>query len=164
MRKIKIIGDNYFGFYRQIREASRGVVIDCNNILVSFERKNEQYMLPGGGLEKHESLKDCCVREVQEETGYIVEVKKHVLDIEEYYEDCRYITHYFLCEVKGKTNTNLTDTEKEEGLVPRWVPSLNLLDRFSKHETYRDTNEERRGMYLREYTALISILGFDYGK
>ena len=48
---------------------------------------------------------------------------------------------------------HLTDEEKRRGLVPEWIPLQEALDLFSKHESYADVNEEKRGSY-REYMAL----------
>lgn len=33
-----------------------------------------------------------------------------------------------------------------------------IIDIFSKHHTYAKTDKMRRGMYLREYTALTEIV------
>ena len=49
---------------------------------------------------------------------------------------------------------HLTDEEKRRGLVPEWIPLQEALDLFSKHESYADVNEEKRGSYQREYMAL----------
>ena len=49
---------------------------------------------------------------------------------------------------------NLTDEEKRRGLTPEWIPLQEAIDMFSKHESYADVNEEKRGSYQREYMAL----------
>ena len=77
-------------------------------------------MIPGGGLEAGETNEECCVREVAEETGLIVKPSGPVLEIDEYYEDCRYISMYFLCEKTGETGEKLTEGEIKAGLEPRW--------------------------------------------
>ena len=53
---------------------------------------------------------------------------------------------------------HLTDEEKRRGLVPEWIPLQEALDLFSKHESYADVNEEKRGSYQREYMALSELL------
>ena len=57
-------------------------------------------MIPGGGMENDEDEKLCCVREVEEETGFVVEPSDYVLQIDEYYEDTKFINRYFLCNLK----------------------------------------------------------------
>lgn len=53
---------------------------------------------------------------------------------------------------------HLTKREQEVGMEPRWIKLSEALEVFSKHAVYSDTDEMRRGMYLREYTALNEIL------
>lgn len=52
MKIIDIVGDNYLGKWNKTRTACRGIVIKGENILMSYETKNDQWMIPGGGLEK----------------------------------------------------------------------------------------------------------------
>ena len=49
---------------------------------------------------------------------------------------------------------NLTDAEKRRGVQPEWIPLQDAINLFSKHESYADVSEEKRGSYQREYTAL----------
>lgn len=39
----------------------------------------------------------------------------------------------------------------------RWIPINEAIEAFSKHNDYAATDEMRRGLYLREYTALSQI-------
>ena len=43
-------------------------------------------------------------------------------------------------------------------MEPRWVSLDEIINIFSKHADYADTDEMRRGMYLREYTALTELI------
>jgi len=56
------------------------VVIEDGKILLVKHRKgNKQYwVLPGGRLEYGETFIDCAVRELQEETGLVIEVEKFI--------------------------------------------------------------------------------------
>lgn len=47
-------------------------------VLLTQRTDNGRWCLPGGRLDSGESVEECCVREVLEETGLIVEVKKMV--------------------------------------------------------------------------------------
>lgn len=53
--------------------ASAIVVDDAGRILLHRRRDNEMWALPGGKMDLGESLADCAVREVREETGLEVE-------------------------------------------------------------------------------------------
>lgn len=158
MRIIEIVGANYHGKWKKTRTACRGIIFDGEKILLSYETKTGQWMIPGGGLEEGESSRACCTREVAEETGMIVDVSECMLEIVEYYEDYKWVNQYFICKVIGATQRKLTKRETEVGMEPRWLPIDEILKIFSKHSTYADTDEMRRGLYLREYTALRELL------
>ena len=49
---------------------------------------------------------------------------------------------------------NLTDAEKRRGVQPEWFPLPDAIDIFSRHESYADVSEAKRGAFQREYTAL----------
>lgn len=72
MKTIDIIGENYSGQWEKTRTACRCIIIDNSKILLSYETVNDQWMIPGGGLEEDESDEACCIREVAEETGMII--------------------------------------------------------------------------------------------
>ena len=55
MKKIDIIGDNYFGKWDKERTACRGIVINKNDILLSYETLTDNWMIPGGGIENDEA-------------------------------------------------------------------------------------------------------------
>ena len=42
-------------------------------------------------------------------------------------------------------------------MKPRWKLVDEILSIITKHQMYADSDEMRRGMYLREYTALKTI-------
>lgn len=48
MNNLEIIGNNYIGKYDYIREASRAIILKDAKILLSYETKNDIWMLPGG--------------------------------------------------------------------------------------------------------------------
>lgn len=159
MKTIEIIGKNYSGKWEKTRTACRAVIMDGAELLLSYETRTDQWMIPGGGIEGNESDRACCIREVSEETGMIVDVSDCVLEIDEYYEDRKWVNKYFVGNVIGRSEIKLTEREQEVGMVPKWVSAEEIKGIFSKYESYADTDEMRRGMYLREYTALTELMG-----
>lgn len=159
MERIEITGENYSGSTSQTRIGCRGIVLREDQILLNYEARNGQYMIPGGGLEAGESEAECCAREVAEETGVVVEPGECALEINEYYENGKYVSFFFLCKPAGTCERRLTEWEQARGVEPRWVPVDFALREFSRHREYAATDEERRGIYLREYTALKRLLG-----
>ena len=158
MKEIEILGDNRFETFSKTRAGSRAVIVRDGKILLSHETGSGWWLVPGGGVEGDETPEECCVREVEEETGFIVKPLRQFLTLYEYYEEYRYISHYFVCEVTGSGKMNLTDAEKNRGLEPRWLPLEEAVELFSRHQEYAGVSEEKRGSYLREYTALREYL------
>ncbi|MBR4576889.1 MAG: NUDIX domain-containing protein [Clostridia bacterium] len=158
-RIVPIVGDNYFGKWDKTRTACRGIIFRDHRLLLSYETATGQWMLPGGGLEAGEDERQCCIREVAEETGFKIRPTDCVMEIDEYYEDFKWVNRYFFGEIIGETAIHLTQREKETGMEPRWLPPDEIIRIFSEHASYADTDEMRRGMYLREYTALSRLCG-----
>lgn len=154
MKEIEIFGTNRFTTFSKTRYASRAVIVRDGNILLSHENDSDLWLIPGGGLEGNETPEECCIREAEEETGFIVRPCQEFLTLSEYYEEYRYISYYYVCTVIGSGQMKLTEAEKTRGLKPRWIPLREAVDKFSHHQDYADINEEKRGSYLREYTAL----------
>ena len=155
--KIEIFGSNYCGHWDHERIACRAVVNQDGKILLSYETVTDTWMLPGGGLEDGEDEISCCCREVSEETGFLIEPLSQVLEIDEYYENYRYVTKYFPASVKGRSVIRLTDREEEVGMEPGWLPIDECLAIFPSHASFDGIDEMKRGLYLREYTALCEL-------
>lgn len=159
MKAIEIIGDNYFGAYSKTRVGCRAIIMQDGEMILSYGTKTDEWMIPGGGLEGGETEKECCIREVAEETGLIVEPSECLLEIDEYYKDWRFVNKYFVCKAVGKTEMKLTKPEIAIGMEPRRIAPDEIMRIFANYRAYADTDEMRRGMYLREYTALTELSG-----
>ena len=159
MKRIDIVGQNYFGSWDKTRTACRAIIIQNDKILLSYENKTNQWMLPGGGVEDNESDESCCIREVKEETGKVITVSDCKLEIAEFYEGWKFVSRYFLGEIVGEAQTKLTKREAEVGMEPRWIEIDTIIDIFSRYRDYAEVDEMRRGIYQREYIALCEIIG-----
>lgn len=151
---LDIYGENYAGHTNHRRPASRAVMVEDGKILLSYEELLKRWMVPGGGLEGTETPADCCVREAAEETGRVVETGACFMQINEYFEDWAFISYFFECTIKGTTDRNPTNYEQEVGARPEWVSFEEALEIFSHYEDFAEVDEQRRGIYFREYTAL----------
>lgn len=163
MKEIDILGSNRFDSFSKTRIGCRGIVIRDGRILVSREEKTDYWLIPGGGIEMNESLEACCAREILEETGYIVKPLKRFLVLNEYYEEYKYISHYFECQIIGTDHQQLTDEEAARGLIPKWLDIREFVEIVAKNEEYASTDEEKRGTYLREYTAINEYIKYKNG-
>lgn len=148
-------GKTYSDPPENVRVASRGILIDGNKILLSHELNTGVYMSPGGGIESGESLEECCIRELREETGYEVKPVKRFLKINEHSFETLYVSNYFICEIVGKSNQSLTKIEIEHGVVPEWVEISKALEIFGEYASKR---EDIMSLYLREYTMINRYL------
>ena len=157
MKRIEIIGEDYTGRWDRQRISCRGIVVQDDRILLSYETLTDTWMLPGGGLEDGEDAAACCIREVGEETGFVIEVSSCVLEIDEYYKENRYLSKYFYGTIKGSCKISQTDKELEVRMEPRWLPVDEAIDIFSTYASYTDIDEMKAGLYLREYTALCEL-------
>ena len=160
MNTIEISGLNRYEKHSRVREACRGIIIDGENILLVFEIHTDQWFIPGGGVEGRETLGECCARELAEETGISVIPEERFLTINEYYKDWLFITHYFVCRATGATERDLSEREASVGLEPRWISLDEAIKIYSKHREYATVNEMKRGLYLREYKALLAYKEF----
>lgn len=164
MKKIEILGDNRFETFTKTRDGCRAVIVKDGMILLTHETVSGWWLLPGGGLEEGETDEECVIREVEEETGYIVRPVDKFLHVYEYYEEYRYGGYCFICEVVGKGEMKPTEVEIKRGIEPQWIPLEDAIEIFSKHQSYAETSEEKRGSYLREYKVLLEYIDYIKGK
>ena len=158
MKIIEIVGDNYGGTWEKTRIACRGIVIREGKLLLSYEAGTGFWMIPGGGLEAGESECECCIREVAEETGFIIKPSPCALEIDEYYGTRKYISRYFFGTVVGSCERRLTADEARAGMEPRWLLPNEIKAVFSQHADFAGKDEIKRGVYQREYAALCELL------
>ena len=141
MKEIEIFGANRFETFTKTRAGSRAVIEQDGRILLSHETRSGWWLVPGGGLEGEETPEACCVRETEEETGLIVRPLRQFLMMYEYYEEYRYISHYFICEVTGRGQMRLTDAEIRRGVEPQWLPLQEAVDLFGSGAPEEEKNQ-----------------------
>jgi len=125
------------------RPSVRGIIYRNGKALLMYSKKYDYYKFPGGGLEEGESHEDALVREVEEESGYVIcrssiEEYGRVLRRQKDSFDENLIfeqeNFYYFCEVEdAAVQQRLDDYEAEEGFTPVWV-SLMEAHRHNKYE------------------------------
>ncbi len=107
-----------------IRNAAKAMVIQSGKILVNrYSSANGEiyYDLPGGGQLQFETMEEAVQREVLEETGYHVKIKRFIALAEEIYEDSQIreqyydyshrILHIFLAELTSEQRIPPSETD-----------------------------------------------------
>lgn len=88
------------------RISARGIIIENDSVYAMFRRrikedgrKKEYYVIPGGGIEENETLKENVIRELKEEFSVDIKVLGYLGKDEG--EDS--IAHFFACEIVNGT-------------------------------------------------------------
>ncbi len=157
MKVIDILSSKRAKKVLQVREASRAVIFRHGKLLLTHLAQDDVYMLPGGGLNRKETAEEACIRGVVEETGLTVKPQKCFAVINEYYGNQKYVTRYFVCDVKGKTVKKLTDAE--EPAVPElcWMFFKEALSLFGDYGRFTESFGEKSGIHKREFEALSEL-------
>ncbi len=139
------------------RRAVRGVVFDDNkNIAFIFARNYNYYELPGGGVEKDETIEEGFIRECKEETGCDVKVIKEIGRILELRKRSKLIndSHCYIAKIIGdKGDVSMTEKEIEEGKEVIWVPIEEALCLIKTSDASKDIYDQ----YLLERDTLFML-------
>ena len=134
------------------RIGCRAIIVANGKILLSHEVNTGVYLSPGGGLESGENPEECVIREVREETGYVAEILRPFVNVNEFFYDRVFVSNYFVCKTVGEEKQSLTETEILHGVEPEWVEFEKALEIFGSYESVAD--EELAAQYKREFTVL----------
>lgn len=138
----------------RVRVGCRGLVVKDDKVLLSCEERKNVYMSPGGGLEKVETLEECVIRELAEEAGYKVKVLKPFVRVKEYAYEVLWENNYFICEIVGECERNLTESEKYNKVSAKWVDIDEAIEIFGD---YQSKKTDQASLYLREFTILKKL-------
>lgn len=86
-----------------MRRSARAIIITNDGILMIYRNKGngrEYYAFPGGGIKRNESFQECLVRELQEETGLIINPIKEFARITSTDSE----QHFWLCDIVDGTS------------------------------------------------------------
>lgn len=108
----------------------RGGVFRGDRILMVRERTDGNWSLPGGWADEHEPPRACMVREVLEESGYIVRVQRLVAVKDRHLHPYnaptlhRVYKMFFLCELLGGEPATSIETSAAEFFALDELPPL----------------------------------------
>ncbi|MFB2812635.1 NUDIX hydrolase [Shewanella xiamenensis] len=153
-------------FYRQ---AARAIVLSGEDILLLYTQKYRDYGLPGGGVDKGESIEVGLIRELQEETGAIAaNVIAPFGRYEEYrpwFREGANVVHMdsycYLCEIdmtlgnRGLGEPKLEAHEVKNGMRPEWI---NIHQAIAHNEEIQRTFANKGQSIDREIFLLKQIV------
>lgn len=129
------------------RLTGKAIVFDHENkVALVGNEVHSFYLLPGGGIEKGESVEDGIVRECLEEIGCRVELMHPIGIVEDYRnrEKKHCINHCYSARLVGKKGAlRLTEDERKNGLRVIWV-SLDEAVKMLEKEVEQLKNGEVR--------------------
>ncbi|MFQ3609303.1 MAG: A/G-specific adenine glycosylase [Chloroherpetonaceae bacterium] len=110
------------------KEIAIGIVQRDDKVLIALRPPDgllgNLWEFPGGKREAHESLEECCKREVEEETGLRVEVGERIAVVKHTYTHFKITLHAFLCTYRSG------NAQPKSSQEIRWV-ELSGLNQFA---------------------------------
>ena len=114
------------------RVAVKVAIYDRENLIALVGTKYR--LLPGGGIEDNESLKQAVIRECLEEVGCSVDIIKEIATTEEYRAKTKrhQTTHFFTATLSGEKGVPQTTQEDEQGIQVEWLTQNNAITLLEK--------------------------------
>lgn len=110
---------------------------------IALVRRDNNYFLPGGGVENNETYEECLKRECSEELGYNIEVVQYVGKLSHYTKAIRreeYLKLVGHVHIANLLDSNCLKTEEDHELI--WVPIKEAAEKMQ---------EEFQAHAIREY-------------
>ena len=141
----------------KIREASRAILFDKNNLIpLLFVRKYNYHKLPGGGIDKKESRLRALVRECFEEVGSKVKANGEIGKIIEFRSkwNLKQTSYCYYGEIIYKGEPNFTQKELDQGFEIVWLSMKNAIAKIKndKPKNYEGSFIQKRDLKFLEKT------------
>ena len=132
MRQILHLQDNQYEYtyIDHVRVIARAVLLNEKNEVAlnkllgdDMFGHRDYYETPGGGKKVNETIRQACLRELEEETGYEVEIIKELGMVNDYYNliHRNNKNYFYLCKTKRFVGKHLENYEKTVIQEVVWV-------------------------------------------
>lgn len=136
--------------------ACRAIIKKDDKYCLMHLTKHNIFTTPGGRIEGNESLEECLVREVLEETGILVKPLEKKVTTTEYFVDSVWTMHYFTVEIlETGNNISLTNEEIDLGMKTVWKTLEEVLDIFENEIPLHDFGSN---IHNREFIGFINSI------
>lgn len=134
----------------------RAIILKDQKILMTYSKKFDDYMTPGGGVEENEDFVDALKRELVEEVGVVADKIEPIGYIEELrsgqnggilYQK----SHYFEVTIREMVDTKPEAYEVRFGMMPRWV---NIDDVIDQNDYQIRNRLKKDGLEIHPYSTL----------
>ena len=145
------------------RLAARAVLLnDKNRIAVMNFTKTGFYKLPGGGIDDGEEIIAALRREIEEETGYLIESieKLGIVKEDRYFCGMHQTSFCFTANVSDFVGTKPTKKESDEGMNLQWADSIDEAIAWIENGSLTDEDGSQIGlemMKLRDISILRAL-------
>lgn len=135
----------------------RALIIDQNKLFMSYSKKFDDYMTPGGGVEQNEDFITALKRELLEEMGVVAKTFLPIGYIEEIRSTNQgqvlyQKSHYYEVSIDYITNNKPEAYELRFGMTPVWVD----IDEIIRRNEYQiQTRTKIDGLEIHPYSTLI---------
>jgi 8-oxo-dGTP diphosphatase len=116
----------------KLRKNARAILVrEDGHIALQYLQNHFFHKLPGGGIEDDESIEQALHREVREEVGCEIRIKKPIGVVIEYRDahDLLQISYCYIAEVTGALgDIELDQNEVAQGMVTQWVTPKTAIE------------------------------------
>lgn len=135
-------GNRIEGITYRERIGAYALIVNPDNE-IALVRRDNNYFLPGGGVENNETYEECLKRECSEELGYNIEIVEYVGKLSHYTKAIRreeYLKLVGHVHIANLLDSNCLKIEEDHELI--WVPIKEASEKMQ---------EEFQGYAIREY-------------
>lgn len=138
------------------RYTVRAIIIKDRQLMMTYSKKFDDYMTPGGGVEENEDFVEALKRELVEEVGVVADTIKPIGYIEELRSGQKdsilyQKSHYFEVTIQSMVDTKPEAYEIRFGMTPCWV---NIDDVIEKNDYQIRTRLKKDGLEIHPYSTL----------